>query len=118
METIETELQHVIDMLQKLNGAPALLLVGLVCIITGYALKWVKKFPNEGIPLAVIFMGGVVYPFVADANNDIPLRVWIIRNAMIGLVVGFVAWLVHNKFISKIEDRITGRISVSNPPNP
>lgn len=105
MNGIETFLQQITDYLQKLEGAPAAMLVLIACIIVGYALRYIKRFPNDGIPVAVILFGGVFYPFIADSNNDLTLRVWLIRNALIGLAIGFAAWLVHNQILSRIEDK-------------
>lgn len=102
---MEDTLETLIDYLQKVAGLPACALTVAVCVVAGYALRLIKKFPNDGIPLVVILLGGVLYPLIADANNTWTLRVWIVRNAGIGLVFGMAAWLLHNQILKRIEDR-------------
>lgn len=105
MDTIESYIDQAVDLLQKLNGLPAIALVAISCLVVGYVLRFIKKFPNDAIPV-VVTIWGMWYAVVADANNTIPLRVWTVRNLLIGLVVGFLAWLFHNLILSKIEDKI------------
>ena len=105
METAETFLEQVTQFLNNLYGAPAGVLVILICIIAGYALKKVKSFPNDAIPIVVILIGAAIYPLIADDRNDITLRVWIVRNLGIGLILGFAAWVIHNKVIKLITDK-------------
>lgn len=105
MDTLETLLTQVTGMLQKLDGLPATGLTILSCIVIGYVLRFIKKFPNDGIPVVVILWAGVFYPMIADDNNDITLRVWLVRNALIGLVIGFVAWIIHKQVLSRLEDK-------------
>lgn len=104
MNQIEAFLENSIDYLQKLEGAPAIVLVALCGIVLGYVLKRFKRFPNDGIPVAVILFGGVLYPLIADANNDLTLRVWLVRNVIIGLIINFVAWIFHNKLLKRFLD--------------
>lgn len=106
MNSIEDLLEQITDTLQKLYGLPAGTLVLFSCIVIGYVLKLFKKFPNDGIPIAVILWGGVLYPLIADSDNDLTLRVWLVRNLIIGLVIGFAAWLLHNKILSKLEEKL------------
>ncbi len=105
MNSVESILETVTDYLQKLEGAPAIILVALSAIVLGYVLKRFKTFPNDAIPIVVILWGGVVYPLIADANNDLTLRVWLVRNVTIGLITGFVAWIFHNKILKRYLDR-------------
>jgi hypothetical protein len=106
MDSLETMIDQIVELLQRLYSAPAILLVLFTCWVLGYALRCIRKFPNDGIPIAVILWGGVLAPFIADTNSTLPLRVWILRNILVGLVCGFVAWLVHNKVLSKVEERL------------
>ena len=109
MNTLENILEAVSVALQQLGGAPAGLLVMFGCIVLGYCLKMVKRFPNQAIPLAVILFGAVVYPIIADTNNAFTLRVWLVRNVLIGLVIGLLAWMLHNQVIKRIEGKIRGK---------
>lgn len=105
MDTIETALEELSKFLSSLYGAPAAILVVLSCLVVGYGLKFIKRFPNDAIPLTVILWAAVFYPIIADDKNDLSLRVWLVRNVLFGLVCGFIAWLMHNKLLSKLEDR-------------
>jgi hypothetical protein len=109
METIETFLEKLITVLQSLEGAPASVLVILLCIIVGYIFRFIKSFPNDAVPVVVILLGGMVYPWIADGRNIIPLRVWNIRSAIFGLVLGFIAWMAHKYVISYFEDFLAAK---------
>lgn len=100
-------IDQVIAWLNKLNGAPAVALVFLSCIVLGYILRFIKRFPNDGIPVAVVLWGGIVMSIIADTRpSNQSLRVWIVRNVLVGMGIGFFAWLAHKLLISKIEDWI------------
>lgn len=109
MNQVESILETVTDYLQKLEGAPAVLLVVLSAIVLGYVLKRFKSFPNDAIPIVVILWGGVVYPLIADANNDLTLRVWLVRNVAIGLITGFVAWIFHNQILKRFLNKLSSK---------
>lgn len=105
-ESIESLIESIVVHLQKLEGAPAVAILLVGCIIFGYLLKVIPMFPNNAIPMSVILSGAIVYPIMSDARNPMPLRVWMVRNVIIGLTIGFVAWMLHNKVLSRIEDRL------------
>lgn len=109
MNQIESILETVTEYLQKLEGSPAVLLVVLSAIVLGYVLKRFKTFPNDAIPIVVILWGGVIYPLIADANNDLTLRVWLVRNVAIGLITGFVAWVFHNQILKRFLNKFSSR---------
>lgn len=103
METIDKALSY----LDKLQGLPGVALVFLSAIVIGYAWRFIpaKWFPNQAIPVAVIVWGAFAMSLIADARaSTMPLRVWILRNLIIGAVIGFAAWLTHNLILSRIED--------------
>src|SRR5512138_1274530 len=105
MDTIETYIDQAVDLLQKLEGAPAILLIALLCLSAGYALRFWKKFPNDAIPVVVMLLGAT-YALIADANNDTPLRVWMVRNVVVGLIIGFLTWVAHKTVLKKIELKV------------
>ena len=90
--------------LSKLYGLPGGMLVLLSCIAFGYLLKFVPKkwFPNAGISVAVILWGCAFNMLIADPRADaLPIRIWVVKNLLIGLIIGVVAWMVHNKVIKR-----------------
>jgi hypothetical protein len=123
MEQLNDTITQIVEMLGKLYGLPAFGLVFIVCLAVGYGLRLWKKFPNDGIPLAVILCGPVFLPLIADpAADSIPWRIWFFKNFLIGLIVGVAAWVAHNKLLSKFEDKIPflgdKLAAVDAPPNP
>lgn len=99
--------------LVKIQSWPAVGLVFAVVIIIGYCLRFWKKFPNELIPLIVIASGAFAMVMLSDSKPlDVPYRVWNTKNAIVGLIVGFIAWMAHNLVISKIEDFLSTKFAI------
>lgn len=91
----------------QLIGAPAVALVVLGCIAIGYALRLARKFPNDAIPLTVIIAGSALFMLLApDRTNGMQMRVWLTRNFLIGLILGFLAWRIHARGLKQLEDKI------------
>ena len=106
MDTIETTLEQVTALLSRVYGLPSALFVIAGCIIGGYLLRFWKRFPNDAIPVCVTLLGAVLFPIIADLNNEMPWRTWFVRNVIFGLVLGFVAWVLHKTAISKLEEKL------------
>ena len=102
---IETVIDAPVAWLNQLYGLPAIALVFLSCIVLGYVLKLVKGFPNDGIPLAVILWGAILLPLLTEYKPG-GLRIWLLKNILVGVIAGFIAWLFHNKILAKIEDKL------------
>lgn len=107
MDTLKTAL----DWITKLETLPAGLLTLVVCIALGYVLKFVPEFPNSRIPVVNLVFGALFYMFTAPYTAANPLIVQEhvpvaarLRALGIGLVLGAVAWLIHNKVLKLIED--------------
>lgn len=106
-------IDKVIAGLNSLYGLPAVALVLGSCIVLGYILKFIRQFPNDGIPVAVVLWGGIAMSLVADARaSSMPLRVWVVRNILVGMIIGLVAWIVHKTALSKLEDWIGMRFGL------
>jgi hypothetical protein len=104
-------LDSAIAALNKLEGLPAAALVMGSCIVLGYVLRFIKAFPNDGIPVAVILWGSVAMSLVADARaSSMTLRMWIVRNVLVGSVIGLLAWLLHKTLISRLEDWLVSKL--------
>lgn len=108
---IMDSINSVLQFLDKIQGLSAVALIFLSCIIVGYCLRFLKKFPNDGIPVVVILWGAVAMLIIADPRaSTIPARIWTARNLCVGLVIGFVAWVSHKIILSRIEDFIASKI--------
>lgn len=95
-DSLEEMLRWVTDTLGKLYGLPGYVLVFLLCLVAGFVLKRSRWFPNDGIPLTVICLGGLVNSLIADPKADtLPLRIWVVKNVVVGLIIGFAAWQAH-----------------------
>lgn len=88
----------------RLAGAPSGLLVFALCIATGYVWKAIRICPNRFTPLAVMIFG-LIYNLVLNWKSDERLRF-----ALIGLIIGFLAWIFHRLLLKKLEDKLGVKI--------
>lgn len=91
------------EWLSKLYGLPGYVLVFLICLGIGYMLKQ-SRFPNDGIPVAVFLCGISLNMLIADPMADnFTIRVWLVKNGVIGGIIGTVAWLAHYKVFKRFK---------------
>jgi len=103
-------LNDILSGLDKVQGLSAAALVCFTCIVVGYVLRFIKAFPNNGIPVVVILWGALFMLFLADPRaNNMPQRIWVVRNLCVGLIIGFIAWMLHKIVLSKIEEYVAKR---------
>ena len=99
----------IIDLNDKLMGAPAGVLVIFLAIALGYLLKGIRVFDNRFIPLAVVIASTIFFMLLSPTRDVVtPLRIWLTRNFIIGFILGFVAWALHKLVLQHIEDKIPG----------
>lgn len=96
---------NLIGILNKLYGLPAVVLVAISCIVWGYALRFVKKFDNKSIPLAVLGWGAFWLPLLSEYKPG-QMRLQIVRNVFVGFIAAFAAWMVHDKLLKGLEDKL------------
>jgi len=120
----------VMDKINWLYSAPAAVLFLLSCIVVGYVLRGIKRFPNDAIPLVVVLWAAVASVLLApEEPTGTPHRVWLCKNALIGVIIGFAAWACHKKILKRLEDKVpwlsglfstgnTDQIKNPNPPTP
>ena len=95
------------DLFSQLTALGPEMLVALIVIVLGYVLRWIPQFPNRLIPIACIVLGAVLYPLLAPLPKpDAGLRHPMTRLALIGVLIGFLAWVGHNKFLKPLEDKL------------
>lgn len=97
METIALET------LQKLLTLTPEVLLGLVVIGVCYALKK-SRFPNRWIPTVCMLLPSALYPLLATATATEGVASPLLRSALIGFVIGLVAWGIHNKVLKRFID--------------
>lgn len=101
------DIEEVVEMLNKLQGAPAIVLVALACLCAGWVLRLMKAFPNGGIPLAIILLGAILNPLLSDCRSSaLPLRIWLVRSIVVGAIIGVATWVTHKLIISRLESKI------------
>lgn len=104
--------ETVFDQLIKIQSWPSVGLVFALCIIAGYGWKCLKLswFPNEAIP-PMVFVNGALAQLILGGPppEGVPWYVWHTRQFIVGLIIGFVAWLSHNLVIKRLEDWIAGQ---------
>lgn len=91
---------------EQLNGAPFGVLIFFFVIGCGYVLKSLKRVPNNFIPFAVIVAATLLFMLGAPARGEISLRIWLVRNFLIGFTIGFLAWLAHRLVLKRIERKL------------
>lgn len=109
------KLNDVLSILDRIQGLPAAALVLFGCIVIGYVLRFIKAFPNNAIPVVVILSGSVLMLILADPRaTAMPARIWTMRNLLVGLIIGFAAWMLHYYALAKIEDWIGSKFNLGN----
>ena len=107
IEQLNGTLEQVTDLLGKLYGIPGYVLVFISCIVVGYVFRVVKTFPNSAIPYVAILWGPVFNMVIADPNaDDLPIRIWLVKNFLVGFIIAGGAWAFHNKLLKRVEDKI------------
>lgn len=115
------QINNLLTYLDKLQGLSAAALVFFVCIAFGYAWRGLnfKWFPNDAIPLAVMGLGAILMMMIADGRpTTMPPHVWTARNAIVGFIIGGLAWAFHNYALWYLENWIRAKFGSDGPPPP
>ena len=115
--------ESVFKELASIQSWPSVALVFGLVIVVGYCFRFWKSFPNEAIPAIVILTGAIGMMLLAEEHpKDIPARIWHTKNFIVGIIIGFLAWMAHNLVVSKIEDYLAAKFrfvdKLLNPPSP
>ncbi len=100
------------DFIEQLQSATPEMAMVACLIALGYAFKFVPKLPNKFIPPILLVLAVIAYPMVAD-NGKAPytMRYPIVRQAMTGVVIWFVAWAVHGLVLKRWVDKFLPKTS-------
>ena len=97
--------------LDKIQGLSAVALVMLACLAVGYIFRFIKSFPNNAIPIVVVLFGSVAMMLMATGRETtMPMHVWVVRNFVVGLIIGALSWLVHFLALSRLENFIKSKM--------
>jgi len=98
-------MEYINDVVKQIvTLGPAALTVAC-CIAIGYVIRMLP-ISNRSIPAICPVVGAILYSAVAktgDVNPDIHNPV--VAQAMIGFILGFVAWMGHKALLSKLEEK-------------
>lgn len=97
-------LDTIVSWSDNLMGAPAAALVFFLCLAAGLGWKIIHVLPNRFIPVVVMLTGSVLLPVLLwkeDAKLAHHMRI-----AVIGFIIGCVAWLVLRVGLKQLETRL------------
>lgn len=103
--------QSVGGSINDLYGAPIWVLIVLGTIVFGYILRIAEWFPNKKIPLVVVPFAIIInlvmmWPFHDKKMAHIDMGAWITRQIIVGMILGFVSWVLHKTLLKNLENRI------------
>jgi len=57
--------------------------------------------------------GAIIFPILATSHRSLygqgeGFAAWLVRSIIMGLILGMGAWAVHDKILSKYEDKVPG----------
>lgn len=98
----EQEITDFVSWAMNLGAAPFTVLIALAF---GYVLRLIPRFPNGWIPVTVIVFTTIAFPLIARHHADDTTFQYVIRTVFMGMVIGLGTVGLHERFISKIEDK-------------
>ncbi len=99
------EISKLIELLNQFYGMPVIAVVFFSAIVFGYLWKCVAWLPNRLIPAAVVLGSGICLVLLSTRTSGESFRIWLVKNFLLGIIVGLLAWLVHNKALKRLEER-------------
>jgi hypothetical protein len=95
--------QSIVDML---NRWPNWLILACCCLILGYVLSKIESCPPQSIPAFVVLLGAFGNAVLAGgAPDERGFISWTARNLFIGAIIGFLAWIGHNRLLRMLADK-------------
>lgn len=99
IDQAKTWLDKIAAFNEYLNGAPLGVLLFGFAVGIGLLLRVWHQFPNRHIP-AILIAFTILFFCLGAPRGELVLRIWIIRNILIGAIIGIAAFFAH-KFIIK-----------------
>ncbi len=96
------ELTDITSIFTQVSSLQGIALLAAALVVFGYVLKGLPFIPNRTIPAIVILAGGIINPLLSPVGKVPPdVGSPILHLALQGIIAGFVAWVFHNKLLSK-----------------
>lgn len=100
-------MDQILQLNDKLMGLPGGVLVFIVCIGTGYAVKLTERVHNSAIPIVVMLTGVILFALISpEKTDDAPIRIWLVKNICVGWIIGFAAWMSHKLILKRVEEKL------------
>jgi hypothetical protein len=100
------QIQDAANWLMSLGAAP---FTFAAVIIIGYVFRIIPIFPNRFIPGICMLAGPLVFVLLNPHPSSEPSKIFYTHSIIGGLFIAVSAWLVHDKFISRWEDKLKFR---------
>src|SRR3990167_1605090 len=95
------------DILKSIGTLGQEMLMALGCIAIGYVVRMLPGIPNKAIPYICIFAPLFIYPFLTNPGRVSPdVQNPIVRIELTALLIGVLAWILHDKVIAHVEDKL------------
>ena len=101
--TNNDQIQGAVDWLINAGAVPFTI---ASCIIISYFFRYLPIFPNKWIPVVCILVGPVIFPLLNPKAADLSNTAFYIHSIVGGFFIGILAWLIHDKWISKFESKV------------
>lgn len=99
-------LEEAINTLSKLG--PEMFCI-VACIAAGYVIRIIPAIPNKWIPSVCILIAPCIYPFLTNTGRVSPDSVNpMMRIVLTGLILGVLAFAIHDQALSRLEKYIPG----------
>jgi hypothetical protein len=81
-----------------LQASPPLALALAINLLV-FFLKKAKRFPDDYLPVAAMFIGAMAYPWIADVTNAVPsVKSPFLYNTVIGAAIGGLSVAFNQQF--------------------
>ena len=100
-------------------NSPNSALIILPVSIVAFIWEMNSKTPSKFIPVVCLALGMILYPLLTPLSSvpktfPVPIVVLLLN----GLVLGFIAWMVHKFVVKKLIDKFGGRDDPQPPVQP
>ena len=86
---------------------PSSVLLGIILIIAGGAIKAIGLVPSKLIPVYILVLGGALNFFIGDISQVSPTQRYPgVILVMWGICIGFAAWAAHRLLLKRFEKYI------------
>jgi hypothetical protein len=117
-ETVNTVLPDSVDQvftgLNHLHNMSGEVLIFIVCVALGFALRKWTELKLRVTASAVVAAGAVLNVVMAEGKGSatMPFRIWAMRSLLIGVIIGCVAFLADTVIVSRLKGWIVGGVSL------